>query len=313
MQAMTCAEKFPREEDSTFESSEFEEYEREFKQYTAENLRTLAPEVDFASELQDDSDTLRSKLLTLAAWWREARHVVVFTGAGISTAAGLPDYRGPQGIWTRKIRGEGADDGIAMFTPGSLTPTLAHQVVVRLFESGHVASVVTTNVDGLHLASGFPRGALSELHGNACIEECRVCSARFTRDYVTRVATSLFEHATGRQCEHCGEALYDNIVNFGNTFEHVPSMEAEHDRAWVECMKADLCVVLGSSLSVQTACDLPEECLAPRCDKPAGGRLVVVNLQRTPKDTLASLSIFATSDTVLSAVEQELLPRAKVP
>merc|ERR1739845_115934 len=115
------------------------------------------------------------------------------------------------------------------------------------------------------------------------------------------------EHATGRYCEACGGDLYDNVVNFGNTFEHVPSMEGEHDRAWVECMKADLCVVLGSSLSVQTACDLPEECLKPLGDKMERGRLVIINRQRTPKDELASLRIFAACDTVLQFVKSELL------
>jgi NAD-dependent SIR2 family protein deacetylase len=191
--------------------------------------------------------------------------------------------------------------------PHALKPTSSHLAIRRLLDAGRIHAVITTNVDGLHLASGVPRERLSELHGNACIEECRTCGMRFQRDFVTRTATGLFEHETGRRCDKCGSALYDNVVNFGNTHEHVPSMEAEHDRAWVDCMKADLCVVFGSSLSVQTACDLPEECLAARCDKASGGRLVIVNLQRTPKDDLASMRIFATCDSVLQTIEKELL------
>merc|ERR1712039_398951 len=156
------------------------------------------------------------------------------------------------------------------------------------------------------MGSGVPGTALVELHGNACVEECRGCGAVFHRDHVVRTATGLFEHGTGRSCEKCGQPLYDNIVNFGNTFEHVPSMEDAHDAAWVECLKADLCVVLGSSLSVQTACDLPEECLEERDAKPNGGHLVIVNRQRTPKDNLASLRIFADCDDVLSFIDKAM-------
>lgn len=293
--------------DSTLNSQEYIEYENEFKRYTQENLRTAAADVDFAAELLDDEASLQPKLETLASWWSNASHVVVYTGAGISTAAGLPDYRGPQGVWTRKLCGEVVDDSMNMFQPGNLDPTAGHHVIARLHNAGRVASVITTNCDSLHSASGIPRDSIHELHGNACVEECRSCGGRFERDFVVRTATGLFEHGTGRACEKCGGALYDNIVNFGNTFEHVPSMEAEHDRAWVECMKADLCVVLGSSLSVQTACDLPEECLAAREAKPHGGRLVIVNRQRTPKDDLASLRIFGTCDTVLDLIAQRIV------
>jgi hypothetical protein len=98
------------ESDSTFESTEFVEYEREFKRYTQDNLRTITRDVDFHTEHVEDKETLDTKVQMLLSWWRDASSVVVYTGAGISTAAGLPDYRGPQGVWTRKIRGEAADD-----------------------------------------------------------------------------------------------------------------------------------------------------------------------------------------------------------
>lgn len=300
---MSCEIEVLGKSDSTFESPEYAEYEREFKRYTEENLRTQS-DVDFAEELFDDDAALQKKLETLAAWWQESKHVVVYTGAGISTAAGLPDYRGPKGVWTRKLGGEDVDDSIK---PEELKPTLAHCVVKGLVDAGHIAAVISTNVDGLHLASGVSKEVLCELHGNAFVEECRNCGMRFYRSFATRTATGLFEHATGRHCESCGGELYDNVVNFGNTFEHVPSMEGEHDRAWVQCMKADLCVVLGSSLSVQTACDLPEECLRTLGEKHQEGRLVIVNRQRTPKDDLASLRIFADCDAVLEFVRCKLL------
>jgi len=294
-------------DDSCFKSKEFEEFEHEFRRYTNENLRTSLPGIDFVSERNDSDELLHTKIRTLAAWIQDARRTVVFTGAGISTAAGLPDYRGLKGIWTRKIQGEVVDDSVDSYAPGTVEPTYAHNAVARLFAAGHVVSIVTTNVDGLHKQSGLSPECIIELHGNACIEECRACDARFERNFSTRTATGLFEHATGRLCENCSEPLFDNIVNFGNTFEHVPSMEMQHDRAWIECMKADLVIVLGSSLSVPTACDLPEECLPPRMDKPNGGKLVIVNWQLTPKDEIASLRLFGSCDEVLHGLEFELL------
>merc|ERR1711879_574099 len=106
---------------------------------------------------------------------------------------------------------------------------------------------------------------------------------------------------TKKTCEKCGkQALRDIIVNFGNTVEHVPSMESQYDLAWVNSIKADLFLVLGSSLSVPTACDLPDYCVEK------GGKVVIVNKQRTPKDDSAALLIHAPCDTVMSLLLGEL-------
>jgi len=296
--------------DSVFASAEFQEYEREFRQYCADNLRSHNPQTDFDSIRRDSAEDLAAKLAVLSQWWRSAAHVVVFTGAGISTSSGLPDYRGPSGIWTRKVRGETVSESLDL---RGIEPTPAHGALTRLYQAGKLALVATTNDDSLHGKAGLPKHALVELHGNLFVEECAQCGARYERPFKVRTATGLFEHATGRPCEKCGGPLRDNLVNFGNTFEHVPSMEAEHDRAWVAMLKADLVVVLGSSLSVPTACDLPEECIPPREAKPAGGRLVIVSFQNTPKDPLAALHIFAPCDDVMAAVEAALLPAAPTP
>lgn len=298
----------PQMQDSVFLSKEYLEYEHEFKKYTDENLRSQEPDSDFMTLHEDSVADLDEKIARLIEWWRAAKHVVVYTGAGVSTSAGLPDYRGPQGVWTRKIRGEESADDIQWDTElPELAPTATHLALARLHEAGLLAHVVTTNGDGLHKKSGVPPAALTELHGNSFVELCSSCGRRYERDFVTRTATGLFEHKTGRRCEACGGDLVDNIVNFGNTFEHVPSMEKEHDDAWVEMLKADLVVVLGSSLSVQSACDLPEECIPARSEKPDGGRMVIVNLQKTPKDSLAALQIFAACDCVMGPVEKALL------
>lgn len=294
-------------DDSGFLSREFLEYEGAFRAYTSENLRSQDPEQDFMAVHRDAEGELRSKVARLAEWWRAARHVVVFTGAGVSTAAGLPDYRGPEGLWTRKLRGEAVSEESLLGAAGGSAPTRAHAALARLHGAGLLAHVATTNVDGLHCRAGLPREVLSELHGNLFVEECGACGARFERSHPVRTAAGLFEHGTGNACEACGGPLRDIIVNFGNTFEHVPSMEAEHDRAWMETRNADLVVVLGSSLSVPTACDLPEECIPARYQAPNGGRLVIVNLQKTPKDPLAALCIYSSCDDVTAAIEDALL------
>lgn len=294
-------------DDCTFKSTEFIEYEAEFCKYMQDNLRAVSPQEDYMEILSDDPVTLAGKITLLTEWWRAAHgHVVVFTGAGISTAAGLPDYRGPEGIWTRKLLGHNVSDDIVAEHVMQVQPTAAHMVLMRLHAAGLLSYIATTNVDGLHRKSGLPLDVLSELHGNLWIEECAECLHEFERNFVARNASGLRDHLTGRKCEECGGALRDNIVNFGNTVDDVPSMEEQHDRTWVQCLKAELVVVFGSSLSVPTACDLPQECLDARYDKPNGGRLVVVNLQRTPKDSLATACIRAPCDTVLLEVEKRL-------
>lgn len=293
---------------------------REFAKYVEDNLRTQVDRectqsgqeaVDFLAELADAPDLVTDKVRQLAALVRGANHFVIYTGAGISTAAGLPDYRGPKGIWTQRVMGGTQTDEDArglgqLLAESSLHPTAAHHACKALFDAGYLRFLMTTNVDGLHRRSGFVRSEnLAELHGNSFVEECGECGAVFDRDYVVRTAKRIYDHHTGRTCEKCGkQALRDIIVNFGNTVEHVPSMESQYDLAWVNSIKADLFLVLGSSLSVPTACDLPDYCVEK------GGKVVIVNKQRTPKDGSAALLIHAPCDTVMSLLLGELNLRA---
>ncbi|CAJ1348799.1 unnamed protein product [Effrenium voratum] len=253
-------------EDVSWSSKEYQQYEQEFKIYAQENLRNRMADEDFSIEQHEDPTVLPAKLQELLSMWQRARHVVIFTGAGISTSAGLPDYRGPHGVWTKKLKGEIVSD--LELDPLALQPSTAHVAIARLWRKGFLQFVATTNVDGLHKKAGVAAESLAELHGNSFLEECETCLQRFERGFAVRTARGLFDHRTGRLCD-CGGPLRDIIVNFGNTCDHVPSMEAAHDATWVQCLKADLVVVLGSSLSVPTACDLPEECLCSRDGKPA--------------------------------------------
>ena len=103
---------------------------------------------------------------------------------------------GPEGVWTRKLKGELVSDDMGLNE--SWEPSLAHMAIARMQKNGWVKFVATTNVDDLHGKSGLPSDSLAELHGNSFVEECEACLKRYKRSFVTRTATGLFEHRTGR-------------------------------------------------------------------------------------------------------------------
>jgi NAD-dependent SIR2 family protein deacetylase len=148
--------------------------------------------------------------------------------------------------------------------------------------AGVLKALISQNTDGLHRRSGVDPSKLFELHGNSNLERCRTCGKEYLRDYRTRNSTKgVHHHATGRLCAKgsCRGKLYDTIINFG---EDLPARII--DGAFEESKAADLCLVLGSSLTVTPAADVPAG-VARR------GRLVIVNLQATPLDSTAALVI----------------------
>ncbi|WAQ97320.1 SIR7-like protein [Mya arenaria] len=166
-----------------------------------------------SQETEDSDDALQQKCEQLADILRKSKKTVIYTGAGISTAASIPDYRGPQGVWTLLKRGESID-------PQDLSdaePTLTHMCITQLHKQGHVKHVVSQNCDGLHVRSGLPRQVLSEVHGNMFIEICHSCKPHreYFRLFDTTESTGVRRHRTGRKCHKCGGELRDTIVHFG--------------------------------------------------------------------------------------------------
>ncbi|KAH6667051.1 NAD-dependent deacetylase sirtuin-7 [Plectosphaerella plurivora] len=257
-------------------------------------------------ERQEPGDAVARKAAVLAERVRESKHFLVFTGAGISTSAGIPDFRGPEGAWTRLAQGR-QPKGKANMTLTAL-PTPTHMALVALQERGLLKYLVSQNCDGLHRRSGILPELISELHGNSNREYCKDCGKEYIRDQdfraVANYEKTVFDHRTGRKCADCDGDLHDTIINFG---EYLPEQPLE--RARDHAKKADLCLVLGSSLTVPPACTIPET-VGKR--KGVRGRkapqLSICNLQATDKDGLCApgLRIHAKTDDLMIQIMANL-------
>ncbi|KAK3103072.1 hypothetical protein FSP39_016247 [Pinctada imbricata] len=250
-------------------------------------------------EVEDDPQTLDAKCQQLAEAIRKSSRTIIYTGAGISTAASIPDYRGPNGIWTLLKKGK---------TPlaqdlSDAEPTLTHMSIVKLYTEKHVKHVVSQNCDGLHVRSGLPREALSEVHGNMFVETCSHCSPEreYIRLFDVTEKTGIRRHKTDRNCHSCGKGLKDTIVHFGEK----GGMKSPY--RWKEAAKAanscDLILCLGTSLKIlkKYACLW---CMHKRMNKRP--KLYIVNLQWTPKDDVAKLKINGRCDEVMAKVMKML-------
>jgi NAD-dependent deacetylase len=219
----------------------------------------------------------------------EARRVVVFTGAGISTESGIPDFRSPGGVWSKMkpiYFQEFVDDPVKRreawrrtFTGAAgwtgATPNAGHYAVARLVRSGKAKAVITQNVDNLHQDSGVPPDKVIELHGNASYAKCLDCDERHELD---ELKDSFLKAGEIPYCRRCGGLVKTATISFGQSMPHEPMARAQ--RASLNC---DLFLVLGSSLVVHPAAGFP---LTARRN---GAALAIVNREPTELDVYASL------------------------
>lgn len=244
-------------------------------------------------EFYDSDDVLREKAVQLADMIR-GKKMVVYTGAGISTSAKIPDYRGPNGIWTLAAKGM----AVPKLPLEAALPTYTHMALKALVDEGIVTMVVSTNIDGLHCRSGLTNQNLAELHGNVYKEVCPVCNATYMRP--SNVVDGARQRFTGRLCERegCRTPLRDSIINFG---ENLPRQEL--GKAEKYSRNADVALVLGSSMRVTPACDLPSLCWNR---KENCGSLAILNLQKTRFDNVCEVRIFGKCDEFMQLLMTEL-------
>jgi NAD-dependent SIR2 family protein deacetylase len=207
-------------------------------------------------------EELDQRINTLATWILDARRLVVFTGAGISTESGLPDFRGPDGLWTRRDKGL----PVQSMDFSHAEPNAGHMSIVELQRLNKLTFLISQNVDNLHLKSGIRADLLSELHGNITKLRCSRCE--FTMDNFDEKIS----------CPVCGGTLNPSVVNFGQSLPR-----KDLDMAYRFSRDCDLFVVTGSSLVVYPAADMPRAALA------SGANLVIINQGKTPFDRQAHL------------------------
>lgn len=296
-------------------------------------------------EIHDNERVLKRKLAKLTKLVKESKYIVVLTGAGVSTSTGIPDFRGPRGIWTIEKNEEKAekkkrkrknaatssqkeklsadqvegnkkdlaagkdsafynspskapeslkrkrDDKSAPLSFEAVKPSLTHRAITFLANRDIVKYCVTQNVDGLHRRSGLSRSKHSALHGCVFTEKCEKCGMEYFRDF--DVGGVSFKK-TGRKCSDnpgCNGDLRDTILDWDDALP-----EDDWERAQTECSKADLVLSLGTSLRIEPAGLLPLR----------AKRFVIVNLQKTPVDKDATLTIGAGIDGVMAHVMNAL-------
>jgi NAD-dependent deacetylase len=228
-------------------------------------------------------------IATLARLIDEAKRAVVFTGAGISTESGIPDFRSPGGIWTQMAPID-FDDFLASEAARRETwrrrfameetfkaaePNRGHRAVAKLVERDKVSAVITQNIDGLHQASGIPSDKIIELHGNTTYATCLDCYERYELDDI-RVAFERDDVAP--RCRRCRGLVKTATISFGQAMPQDAMRRAE-----LETRAADLFIVLGSSLVVYPAAGFPEFA------KRNGAALVIINREPTGLDRIADL------------------------
>jgi NAD-dependent deacetylase len=225
----------------------------------------------------------------LSAYLAAARRVVVFTGAGVSTESGIPDFRSPGGVWSRMkpiyfdefvsdpAKRREAWDRVFNGSAGWVgkEPNAGHHAVARLVHRGKASAVITQNVDNLHQQSGVPASQVIELHGNASYATCLDCGLRHELDVLKQ---SYLGREEIPSCRDCGGLVKTATISFGQAMPREPMRRAEE-----ETLACDLFLVLGSSLVVYPAAGFP--LLA----KQNGARLVIVNREPTEQDAVADL------------------------
>ncbi len=230
----------------------------------------------------------------------ESRNAVIFTGAGISTESGIPDFRSPNGVWTQNkpipFQEFIASDEVRRETwrrkfkvdetMKDAKPNEGHIAVANMVARGQAKKIITQNIDGLHQASGVPENRIIELHGNTTYARCLKCQKRHE---LSRIREAFDRDETLPICQICGGIVKAATISFG---QPMPKREMQEARS--ETIACDLFITIGSSLVV-----FPAAALLPLAKK-NGAKLVILNREETDFDGLADLAIHSEIGSFLS-------------
>jgi NAD-dependent deacetylase len=244
----------------------------------------------------------------VAQWIVGSKRLVVFTGAGLSTESGIPDFRSPGGVWDRynpedfyfqkfvsseTSRQRYWEMATEMYDPmKKAKPNSAHLAIAELERLGKLDCVITQNIDDLHLKAGNSKEKIIELHGNAMVVSCLKCGKRYDRD---RIQERLKREKNPPCCEDCGGFLKPATISFGQSMP-----EKETNEAYRRSSASDLFIVIGSSLVVQPAASMP------LVAKQEGAKLVIINRDETPYDHLADMVIHGEAGHTMERIMEAL-------
>jgi NAD-dependent deacetylase len=249
-----------------------------------------------------------AELQDVASWLARASRAVALTGAGISTESGIPDFRGPNGVWTRDPKAEALSDirhyvadpelrrrawqGRLNHPARGAEPNAGHRALAELERAGRLTLLITQNIDGLHLAAGSSRERTIEIHGSMRDYVCLSCGARGPMaETLDRVRAGELDPA----CEDCGGILKSATISFGQSLNPEDLRRAEEESA-----ASDLFLAIGTSLTVYPVAWLPERALQ------SGARLVIVNAEPTPLDDRAHAVLRGQIGEILPALVEQV-------
>jgi len=247
---------------------------------------------------------MEDKLIQVARWIVASKKVIVFSGAGLSTESGIPDFRTPGGVWDRyhpedftfqnflaseTSRQKYWQLATEMWGPIKMAkPNLAHLAVAELEKLGKLDCVITQNIDGLHFKAGNSEEKVIQLHGTSVFVSCLSCHKRYDRD---EIQERIKKGQKAPRCDDCGGILKPATVSFGQSMPEKETQEAYHRSSL-----CDLFIVVGSSLVVQPAASMP------LVAKKNGASLVIINRDSTPYDDIADAVIHGQAGPTMAGI-----------
>lgn len=251
---------------------------------------------------------MKENLELIAQWIITSKRVIVFSGAGLSTESGIPDFRSPGGVWDRYnpedfyfqnfLSSEASREkywqmSTEMYEPmKKAQPNLAHLAIAEMERLGKLDCVITQNIDGLHFKAGNSEDKVIQLHGTAMSVSCLSCGKKYDRN---EIQERLRRGLKVPYCDECGGPLKPATISFGQAMPERETQEAYHRSSL-----SDLFIVIGSSLVVQPAASMP------LVAKRNGAKLVIINRDPTPYDDMAEVVIHDQAGPIVASILEEV-------